>query len=150
MPGRRRRYAAVAAITLLLALGAIQLVPIERTTRPGTGDPHAANDVRWILRRACYDCHSTETRWPLWAYVAPISWQVVDDVERARAAVTFSDWPSMDRGRRIAARAMVGPMTGSHRMPLWYYVPLHPDARLSDADLAALRAWSQAAATEPD
>ena len=60
---------------------------------PGTEVlPNAPRDVQWILRRACYDCHSTETRWPIWAYVAPLSWQVVGDVERARSVLNFSDW----------------------------------------------------------
>ena len=35
-----------------------------------------------------------------------------------------------------------------HRMPLWYYVTLHPDARLSEADRALLQAWSRGASAE--
>ncbi len=104
----------------VLALVAVQFVPIERTNRLGAGDPNAPRDVQWILRRACYDCHSTETRWPIWAYVAPFSWQVVGDVERARNVLNFSDWAAYDRSRRVSLRAMIGPVTAAHRMPLWY------------------------------
>lgn len=28
-------------------------------------------------------------------------------------------------------------------MPLWFYLPLHPEAKLSDVDLAVLREWSR-------
>jgi hypothetical protein len=146
--GRAKRIAMIAAAVVLVVFAAIQLVPAERTNRPGAGDPEAPRDVKWILRRACYDCHSTETRWPLWAYVAPASWQVVADVDRARSVLNFSDWATYDQSRRIGLRAMVGPVTASHRMPLWYYLTLHPDSRLSDRDLAALQTWSQGAATE--
>ena len=105
--------------------------------------------MRWILRRACYDCHSTETRWPVWAYVAPVSWQVVADVERARAHLNFSDWAAYDRDRRIGLRALIAAVTVTHRMPLWYYVTLHPDAKLSREEMAALAAWSEHASDEP-
>ena len=142
-PGRK-------LVGLLLAVGlvAVQFMPIERTNPLGAGDPKAPRNVQWILRRACYDCHSGESRWPIWAYVAPISWQVVRDVDRAREILNFSDWAQYDAPRRIALRSMIGPVTNSHRMPLWYYLTLHPDSRLSDADLAALDAWSAGAAGE--
>ncbi len=143
-----KQYARLAGLVGLLALVAVQFVPIERTNRLGAGDPNAPRDVQWILRRACYDCHSTETRWPIWAYVAPFSWQVVGDVERARRVLNFSDWAAYDRSRRVSFRAMIGPVTAAHRMPLWYYLTLHPDAHLSDADLAELQEWSEGAATE--
>ena len=33
-------------------------------------------------------------------------------------------------------------------MPLWYYVTLHPDAKLSPEDLMLLSSWSRAAAVD--
>ena len=143
-----KRYAKIVGLLLAASRVAVQLMPIERTNSLGAGDPKAPRDVQWTLRRACYDCHSGETRWPIWAYVAPISWLVVRDVERARAILNFSDWAEYDVDRRIALRTMIGPVTALHRMPLWYYLTLHPDSRLSDADLAALVAWSRGAAAE--
>ncbi len=143
-----KRHAKIVGLLLAVSLVAVQLLPIERTNPLGAGGPKAPRDVQWTLRRACYDCHSGETRWPIWAYVAPISWLVVRDVERARDILNFSDWAEYDAPRRIALRAMIGPTTSSHRMPLWYYLTLHPDSRLSDTDLAALDAWSRGAAGE--
>lgn len=145
-----RRYTRVALLLLAVAFVGIQFVPVHRTNRLGAGDPDAPRDVQWILRRACYDCHSTETRWPLWAYVAPISWQVVADVDRARGRLNFSDWVAYDTAHRVGMRALVGAVTSTHRMPLWYYVTLHPDARLSEVDLATLQAWSQGASGAGD
>jgi hypothetical protein len=143
-----KRNTKIAALAVGIVFVAIQFVPAHRTNRLGTGDPDAPRDVQWVLRRACYDCHSTETRWPIWAYVAPMSWRVVADVDRARERLNFSDWTAYERDRRVALRAMSGPLTATHRMPLWYYVTLHPDARLSDADVGLLQAWSRGAATE--
>lgn len=132
-----------------LILAAVQLVPVRRENGIGTGDPETSREVKWVLRRACYDCHSLETRWPIWGYVAPLSWQVVRDVERARAALNFSEWASYPRDLRVVKRAAVAPLTATHRMPLWYYVTLHPDAKLSAQDQALLTEWSRAAMSEP-
>ena len=143
-----KRYTKTVSLLLAAGLVGAQLISVERTNPMGAGDPEVSREVQWILRRACYDCHSGETRWPLWAYVAPISWQVVRDVDLAREILNFSDWASYDAGRQIALRGMIGPVTASHRMPLWYYLTLHPDSRLSDADLAALAEWSSGGAAE--
>ena len=143
-----KRNTKIAALLVGVVFVAIQFVPVHRTNRLGTGDPDAPRDVQWVLRRACYDCHSTETRWPIWAYVAPMSWRVVADVDRARQRLNFSDWRTYDRDRRVALRALSGPLTATHRMPLWYYVTLHPDARLSEAEETLLQAWSGGASTE--
>ena len=139
---RVRRVAKYAALILAVAFLGIQFVPVHRTNRLGAGNPDAPRDVQWILRRSCYDCHSTESRWPIWAYVAPISWQVVADVDRARTFVNFSDWAAYDTLQQRVLRENVNRVTATHKMPLWYYLTLHPDARLSDADRAALARWS--------
>ena len=138
-----KRYILIAASVLLVAFIGIQFIPAHRTNRLGAGDPAAPRDVQWILRRACYDCHSTETRWPIWAYVAPISWQVIADVERARQRVNFSDWAAYSPEVQTALKHTIAYSTSTHRMPTWYYLTLHPDAKLSPADLAALTAWAK-------
>jgi hypothetical protein len=139
----KRRYVWIVAGCMLLAFVAMQFVPVHRANRLGVGDPDAPREVMYVLRRACYDCHSTETRWPLWAYVAPMSWRVVNDVDRARRVLNFSDWAGYDTATQAALRSTIGWTTETHRMPLWYYVTLHPDARLSDSDLAALGHWAR-------
>src|SRR5271165_2324423 len=40
--------------------------------------------VSAILKRACGDCHSSETVWPWYSHVAPVSWLVADDVNVGR------------------------------------------------------------------
>ena len=143
-----RRSLKIAGLGVAVVFVAIQFIPAHRTNALGSGDVEASREVKWILRRACYDCHSTESRWPIWAYVAPMSWRVVADVNRARVKLNFSDWASYSADQRVALRATVGAVTASHRMPLWYYVTLHPDGRLSPADRALITEWSRGAAEE--
>ena len=139
----------VLALVVVVAIS-LQFVPIERTNPIGAGGPELSAELQWAFRRACYDCHSNETRWPLWAYVAPVSWIVVRDVDAARSILNFSEWAAYEPGVRIALRSMIGPTTATHRMPLWHYVPLHPDAQLSESELEALSTWASGAASEAD
>ena len=50
--------------------------------------------VQALVKRACYDCHSNETRWPVYSHVWPASALIYSDVSKGRAAMNFSDWPS--------------------------------------------------------
>lgn len=132
----------IAGSILLLAFIGIQLIPVQRTNRLGYGDPDAPREVMYVLRRACYDCHSTESRWPIWAYVAPMSWRVVGDVERARKFLNFSDWQGLSPLYQQALMTNIARVNANHKMPLWYYVTLHPDAKLSASDRRIIAQWA--------
>jgi mono/diheme cytochrome c family protein len=121
-------------------LAAIQLVPVERTNPPVESEVDAPAEVKAILRRACWDCHSHETVWPLQAYVAPVSWLVAHDVEEGREEMNFSRWSEVDPAR--VARKLPEEV-GEGEMPPRLYALAHPGARLSDADRAVLVAWAR-------
>jgi hypothetical protein len=144
-----KRALLVSAGVIAVTFVAIQFRPVQRTNPLGAGDPHASREVMWVLRRACYDCHSNETRWPIWAYVAPVSWQVVKDVETARSRVNFSNWQAYTAQQQSALKQVVVWSTSTHRMPVWYYVTLHPDARMTPAELQALANWARDTTTRP-
>jgi len=129
---------------LLLALAAIgiQLVPVARTNPAGRGEPDAPPEVRSVLRRACYDCHSNETRWPWYAYVAPVSWLVGSDVEEGRQELNFSEWAALSAKRQEKRRKRIGREVTAGDMPPWYYVTMHPAARLAAEDLKTLASWT--------
>ncbi|MGB8538470.1 MAG: heme-binding domain-containing protein [Acidobacteriaceae bacterium] len=40
----------------------------------------------------CADCHSSETRWPVYARVAPGSWLIERDIVAARKHTDLSRW----------------------------------------------------------
>ncbi len=133
---------------ILLGFGvlllAIQLVPVSRDNPPGQGEVPASPEVRAILERSCYDCHSRQSRWPWYAYVAPVSWLVVHDVHEAREHLDFTAWETYDAKERAENLDEVWEEVEEGNMPLWFYVPLHPEARLFDADRTLLREWTRA------
>jgi uncharacterized membrane protein len=132
------------AVVLGVAVLAIQLVPVDRTNPPVEEEVPASPEVREILRRACYDCHSHETEWPWYSRVAPVSWLVARDVEEAREHLNFSTWNRLSAEDRAEGFEEAWEEVESGEMPLWFYVPLHPEAELTAEERSLLRAWSVA------
>jgi hypothetical protein len=122
------------AITIV-ALAVAQFVPIAHD------NPPAQTAVQWdspqtehLARRACLDCHSDETKWPAYTYIAPSSWLLRDHASGARRELNFSELNIVPqfRAARLPEDAAQQVRTGS--MPPADYLILHPDARLSDAE----------------
>jgi cytochrome c551/c552 len=128
-------------IVLAVLLIAAQAIRPERTNPPVTGEINAPPEIKSILRKTCYNCHSNETVWPWYSQVAPASWLLVYDVGNARKRVNFSEWSSLPPQRQARKLKKAEEDIKEGEMPLWYYLPLHPEARLSDADKSALMAW---------
>ena len=128
-------------LALGLGLLAIQLVPVVRTNPPLQSDIPAAADVKGVLRRACYDCHSNETVWPWYSRVAPVSWLVVSDVDQGRRQLDFSAWDAYSERQRARKIRKIWEKVQEGHMPPWYYLALHRDARLSERDRAIVRQW---------
>jgi hypothetical protein len=116
---------------LILAI-LIQFIPL-----PARGNnPAVVSEPTWdspqtraLAKRACFDCHSNETTWPWYSYVAPVSWLIYNDVVEGRSRLNFSDW---NRGRQSGLEA--AEMVQSGEMPPFYYLPVHPSAQLSAAE----------------
>jgi len=100
-------------------------------------------EVDAILKRSCYDCHSSKTRWPWYAKVAPSSWLLARDVREARKELSFSEFATYTPRKQYRKLEEACDQVKEGDMPLWFYLPLHPAAKLSDADKQALCAWTQ-------
>ena len=127
-PGRKVLLRA--GLGLLLVAVLLQLLPFGRlgANPPVTRDaPWPNGRARELAVAACYDCHSNRTRRPLYSRVAPFSWLVARDVRQGREKLNFSTWEGSGGDARDAAETIV---EGS--MPPRRYLPLHPDARLTE------------------
>ncbi len=125
--------------TLLVAFLAIQFVPVDRTNPAVTADVPTSPEVKAVLRRACYDCHSNETVWTWYAYIAPVSWLVAKDVHEGREHLNFSTWNNYDTTEQVKLMRESWEEVEEREMPLWFYTPMHRDAQLSTADKNLLR-----------
>jgi cytochrome c551/c552 len=115
-------------IIIVLVFVAIQFIPVKRTNPPVVKEPNwDSPKTRALAVRACFDCHSNETKWPAYAYVAPISWFVLSDVNGGRKHFNMTDWKP-GKGDEAAKEVREGDM------PMWQYTMMHSQARLTDAE----------------
>lgn len=92
-------------IAPLVLFGAIQLIPVSRTNPPTvTPMQWDSEETKALADRACMDCHSNQTKWPWYSYVAPVSWWVADHVEEGRSKLNFDDLNAVRKGRPEWAR----------------------------------------------
>jgi hypothetical protein len=142
---RGRRALKPLALAGMVGFGLLQLVPYgwRHSNPPVTGaPPWPSAAVEGLARDACYDCHSNETEWPFYSYVAPMSWLVRYDIDRGREALNFSLWGSNDEDAGDAGDA--AEKVDDRSMPPDRYLRLHPDARLSDEERQTLVAALEA------
>jgi mono/diheme cytochrome c family protein len=146
-----RRVLRIALPILAVAFVAIQFVRPERTNPPV--DPslevRTPVQVQAILERSCYDCHSSETRWPWYSNIAPMSWTLVHDVEEGREEMSFSHWNSYSVRDEDHLREEICEQVEDGEMPLKPYTLMHPRARLSDEDRRVLCGWTRSVAPRP-
>lgn len=127
-----------------LALVAMQVFPVDRSAPPDDGpleisDPVVAD----IVDRACADCHTNDTRWPWYGYVAPASWFLAKHVEEGRQHLNLSTWSDQSARRQASKLREMVDEVESGEMPLPSYLRGHPEARLTDEERATLIAWAE-------
>lgn len=116
-------------IVVLVVLVLMQLIPVDRNNPPVTRNIHWDSPrTAGLVQRACMDCHSNETKWPWYSYVAPISWYVAHDVHEGRRHVNFSQ-----AGKKIKWDHCVDEVEEGD-MPLAEYMWIHASARLTHTE----------------
>jgi hypothetical protein len=103
-------------------------------------------EISTLLHRACYDCHSDETKWPWYGHVAPVSWWLISHVNDGRQRLNFSDWPHDDPERAAKKWSRVSEAVSSGDMPLASYARIHAAARLTKDERDRLVNWADAEA----
>jgi hypothetical protein len=126
-------------VALVACFVLLQLTNPQRTNPPPP-------QVAAMLHAACYDCHSSETRWPWYSHVAPMSWLIASDVKEGRENLNLSDWSNDNPMRAAKWLENMSDEISSGEMPLPKYTKIHADARLTEIQRMELTDWLDAEA----
>jgi len=100
-------------------------------------------NIENLIRTTCYDCHSNETVYPWYSYVAPVSFLISKDTREGRHHLNFSEWEKMDSIEKAEALDDIAEEVEDGEMPMKIYPIMHSDAKLSDADRNAIEEWAE-------
>jgi len=140
----RARTVAIVAATVFIGL---QAIPADRGNPPvNPAQTIFATEalpakVEIVLRRSCQDCHSNQTRWPWYSYVAPLSWIVAHDVHAARRQMNFSEWAGYSEKKREERLNGICEQVVNGDMPEGKYALIHRRARITEDERAAICQW---------
>jgi hypothetical protein len=143
-----------AGFGLLLAVIAAQFIRSPRNAGIAEGPESIVvrekvpADVRQVLARACYDCHSNHTKYPWYAAVQPVAWWLNSHVAEGKTDLNLSEFAAYDAKRAVRKLQAVADEVHERHMPLKSYLLLHAEAKLTDAEVALVTTWAEDLAEE--
>jgi len=138
----------IIVIILIVLLIICQFIPVEKPeNRPVEGKDIFSSEtvpenVSTLLKTACFNCHSEETRYPWYVHVAPSSWLLYNDVHHGRKHLNFSFWKDLSKKEKIKKLDGISDEVGQGDMPLKIYLIMHPEARLTDDQRHLIVNWA--------
>ena len=124
----------------LIVIALIQFIPVNRVNKPIDqkvdfvhvfGTP---GNVQAIIKKGCYDCHSNETKYPDYAYVAPLGWIIKNHINEGREHLNFSEWGTFNKDLKKNMLENSVRSVKDYSMPMPAYIGQHPKANLTKAE----------------
>lgn len=128
----------------LVAFALIQFIPVDKSNKPIDNKANFIESrktpakISSLLKGACYDCHSNETIYPKYAYIAPISWSIKSHVNVGREHLNFSIWETYNKDLKTSMLKNTVQALQSRKMPMPGYIVYHKEANLSEAERTLL------------
>ncbi|MCX8522886.1 heme-binding domain-containing protein [Chryseobacterium formosus] len=128
----------------LVGFAIIQFIPIDKVNKPVDKSKNFVDvkntpkEVSDLIKNACYDCHSDETVYPKYAYIAPFSWSVKSHVNDGRRHLNFSIWETYNKDLKQSMLKNSVQTIENKVMPMPAYIIYHDEANLTTKDRKVL------------
>lgn len=142
------RWKVIAYLFLGVLVAAQFIRPTLGNQAPVTQDEfgqlfHPPAEIKHMLKRACYDCHSNHTNYPWYAHIQPMGSYLDKHIADGKAELNFDEFTQYKGKRRFSKLMAVKESVISGDMPLRSYQLLHPESKFSDQEKATLLHWIQ-------
>jgi len=144
---KKRKIVRLIFWSIIFVVVVIQFIPVDRSVP--ASDPN--NDflvavetpasIKNLMTAACYDCHSYQTKYPWYAYIAPVSLWLQGHIDEGREHLNLSEWANYDAERRDHNLEEMVENVSKGLMPLNSYLKLHQEAHLTEDQRKELTDW---------
>lgn len=135
-----------------ILLGLLIVLIISQAFRPAKNiSANSTNDisktypvpeeVKNILSKSCFDCHSNNTVYPWYAEVQPVAWWLNHHIIEGKREINFNEFAAYRIGRQYKKLEDCLKQVKEGEMPLESYTILHKKATLSDTEKQTLTTW---------
>jgi len=121
----------------------IQFIPINKTN-PKVDESvnlHTDTQVMKILKKSCYDCHSNETKYSIYADIAPLSFGIESHISDARKALNFSNYKNISKEIKKERLKRAIRTIKNGMMPLPSYLMFHDESKMTEKEKDILLQW---------
>lgn len=102
------------------------------------------DDVQVILKKACYDCHSNNTRYPWYNKIQPVAWWLAGHIKDGKQALNYSEFATYSLRKQYNRLLQTSELVKKGEMPFSSYTWIHKDAILTEAEKISLSSWTGA------
>ncbi len=106
-------------------------------------DTKPNEEVATILKTTCFDCHSDVTTYPWYNEITPLNFWLADHIEDGKKHFNISAWENYSIKKKDHKFEELIEMVESKEMPLESYTYTHAEAKLTDAQIAAVVDWGK-------
>ncbi|MFC4510233.1 heme-binding domain-containing protein [Flavobacterium buctense] len=93
------------------------------------------------LQKACYDCHSNDTKYLWYDYIQPARMFVESHIKNGKKELNFNEFASYSNRKQQSKLEAISKEVKSGDMPLSSYTLLHHDAKLTKEEKEAIIVW---------
>ena len=140
-------------ITIVLTVILLVLVVIQFFHPPKNNDPSVTaadisntyplpGNVKDISVKACYDCHSNNTRYPWYNNIQPVAWWLNDHIKDGKRHLNFSEFGGYKLLKQAKKLHETAEESEEGEMPLSSYTFIHRDAVLNETEKKAVVEWA--------
>lgn len=102
-----------------------------------------STDIKNILQKSCYDCHSNHTEYPWYFNFQPVAGWLAHHVEEGKRELNFSEFNTYRLRRKTHKLNEVIEQVTQGEMPMTSYVLIHKNAKLSPDESEKLIKWAK-------
>lgn len=99
------------------------------------------DSVLTILKTACYDCHSNNTRYPWYSNIQPVALFLNKHIVEGKKELNFDEFGTYTGRRQQSKLKAIASQVKNGDMPFSSYKAMHKEARLSDEERNLVTNW---------
>jgi len=130
-----------AVVSGICVFAVLQVVRPGIPSVPAQAEAQTSLEVKKVLDKDCYSCHSDERRLSWFDQIVPGYWLVRHDILTAREHLNFSTLGARPPAAQKAALYEAVNMIQLGAMPLPSFLKLHPGSKVTPEELANLKAY---------
>ena len=101
------------------------------------------DSVLYILKTACYDCHSNNTFYPWYSNIQPFAWYLNNHITEGKKELNFDDFGNYSVRQQKSKVKSIASQIEDNEMPLTSYRLIHRKARLNKDEKQLIINWAK-------